>query len=392
MHETMHASAAEEVVRLYNDVLRTGSLVIDGEAVRWDTNTTTELQLRNFCDVFWRRLRGIDKLSSLDWDTLQETAYWFCKAVSVSYLPMVELLREVGATSIGKASEEAGVDLMQYSLDVTNDIEPALLATMRWKGSGGSLMTVNLTSGDKEVKGQLRQLQTSFPVPVGRSYRPTYEFDLHFPAPAASKGFFSKLLGARRRARTQGDAVFSDKDRRMQGGQTTVHLLADSRLYAERAVSTLNAIPSNAIPGSPAGFQDGGDLAQPPGQTPLPDSTDEEQEERRPAASKGPSVESSRQAAVVLPGSSRRLSAIAALSKYPGRRASRIAVLRAIRFSRRLRHWRKHHPRGLRTMAALAAASPEECLSASSSLPQDQAELKPPEAGNGRLAWAEAAM
>mmetsp|Transcript_10422 Transcript_10422/g.23569 ORF Transcript_10422/g.23569 Transcript_10422/m.23569 type:complete len:390 (-) Transcript_10422:9-1178(-) len=389
MHELMHASAAEEVVRLYNDVLRTGSLVINGEAAKWDTDTTTELQLKNFCNVFWQRLRCIDKLACLDWDTIQETAYWFCKAVSVSYLPMVELLREVGATSIGKASQEAGSGLMQYSLDVTNDIEPALLATMRWQGSGGNLMTVNLTSGDKEVKGQLRQLQTSFPVPVGRSYRPTYEFDLHFPVPACNRGFFSKLIGQHRRARPFGDAVFSDKDRRLQGGQTTVHLLADSRLYAEHGPTNLRAQPSSA-PGS----EDSGGLVQPPGQTPhSPASNDDEQEDSVVATERPSEEAGSTQAVVVHPGLSRRLSAMAALTKYPaGSLASRRTVFRAIRFSRRLRSWRKH--RGLRPRAAQAvASSQEDQQTASSGVPLDQAELRPPEVhGTGRLAWAEAAV
>jgi len=254
MHELLRKPAADEVVRSYNDVLRTGRILVDGEAVEWDTDTTTELQLQNFCEVFWERLRGMEKMTRCDGDTLHELAYWFCKAVSISYLPLMDLLREVGATCVGK-TDEADAPLLQYSLDVQNDTEPLAVAKLEWLGAGGNLLTVDPMSGNREVKGQLRQLHTSFPVPVSQGYRPTYEFDLQFPAPARKAGLISKLMTRRRvRVRPQGVTLSSD-ERFLRGGPTTVQLLAEHRLSSEHVATSFRTLSMSSVDAEDASSQ-----------------------------------------------------------------------------------------------------------------------------------------
>eukprot|EP00928_Gymnodinium_smaydae_P005035 TRINITY_DN11733_c0_g1_i3.p1 TRINITY_DN11733_c0_g1~~TRINITY_DN11733_c0_g1_i3.p1 ORF type:complete len:125 (+),score=19.83 TRINITY_DN11733_c0_g1_i3:151-525(+) len=83
---------AEELLRRYADILRVGRLTVNGRVTAWDTDTSTEFQLRGFCESLGRRLRDLlPDFAKKDPASLTLASFWLCKAVSINYV-LIEVL------------------------------------------------------------------------------------------------------------------------------------------------------------------------------------------------------------------------------------------------------------------------------------------------------------
>jgi len=167
---------AEEVARQYNDILRVGHMHLNGERIQWSTESTTELQMRSFCESFCSVLARQPEAADLDAAVVCETAYWFCKAVSMRYVPIIEVLQKVSATRIDTTSCEGFV-----SLEYVAELLPThvMRASLQWHGSD-NMVSIDPFTGKLTVQGTLASLDTEFPVPCGPGFLPAYQLQMKF--------------------------------------------------------------------------------------------------------------------------------------------------------------------------------------------------------------------
>jgi len=177
---------AEEILRRYADVLRVGSLEVNGEIVKWMTDTSTELQLRHFCDALFDRLRQLKELSQASDDVLRQASYWVCKAVSINYALIEVLLlvkRKVGVMCTIETRDDAG-GLVSYSIEA----RPTQVMHIRlsWRGKNNIVYRDPHTAA-KKVKGTLSCLETEFCLPPAQRFAPSYRLQMKFERSMAAK-------------------------------------------------------------------------------------------------------------------------------------------------------------------------------------------------------------
>lgn len=178
--------AAEEVLRRYADVLRVGSLEVNGSAVRWKTDTSTELQLQHFSSALFERLRELRELTSASDDVLQQAPYWVCKAVSINYA-LIEVLflvkRKVGAMCTIETRDECG-GLVTYSIEARPGNQ--MHVRLSWRGKNNIVYRDPVTAA-KKVKGTLYALETQFSLPPAQKFAPSYHLRMKFERSMAAK-------------------------------------------------------------------------------------------------------------------------------------------------------------------------------------------------------------
>jgi len=170
-----------EIVRQYSDVLRVGSLTVNGEVLRWDTSATGEELLKGFCEVFFAKLQTLEELQGLDEAILHQAAYWLCKAVSINYalVEVLNLLRsKVGrACSIqsSKNGGHGGNSLVHYMVEVLP--ERVLKASIVWE-SEGNVISCDPGTASRRVSGTVSSLATEFNLPPDETFMPAYSLQM----------------------------------------------------------------------------------------------------------------------------------------------------------------------------------------------------------------------
>lgn len=185
--------SALEVLRRYADVLRVGSIVVNGETVRWNTDSSTENQLRAFSQALFGKLRPMPELARLGNEVVAQAAYWVCKAVSINYALIEVLLliqQKVGVMCTIETREDSGQALITYSLQVT----PTQVAhlTLSWRGKNNIVYRAP-GSAEKQIKGTLRSLDTEFPLPPDPRFLPAYRLEMKFKRSLAAR-FMSNVV------------------------------------------------------------------------------------------------------------------------------------------------------------------------------------------------------
>lgn len=183
---------AKEILRRYADVLRVGRFEVNSEIVTWETGTSTELQLRSFCEVLFGKLRCLQELSPLDDEVIRLASYWVCKAVSINYALIEVLLlvqQRVGAMCTIETREERGGALVHYSLEACSSHR--LRIKLSWDGKD-NIVYRNPMTGEKVIKGTLSSLDTEFALPPPPTFAPAYYLKISFNKSLTSK-FVSKV-------------------------------------------------------------------------------------------------------------------------------------------------------------------------------------------------------
>lgn len=168
------APLLDELYAKYADLLRVGCITFNGQALTWETHGSTEQQLQCFSDVLHRKLRQNPELQDVQDATLQRSAYWVCKSCSFNYVLMEVVLllqRRVGFVSTIGTRDEAG-NFVDYGLDVLPG--PRLRVSLTWR-RGDNILAFSPESGEKQVKGSLSYLATSFVLPPPENLKPEYE-------------------------------------------------------------------------------------------------------------------------------------------------------------------------------------------------------------------------
>jgi hypothetical protein len=181
---------ADEVLRQYADVLRVGHVVVNGMDVSWDTSASNSVQLQHFTTQFGKALRQIPELASLDDATFCNTAYWFCKVVSINYVlsEVLGLLKQkVGAVcSINTCNQKGGQSLVSYRVDVRS--KRAMRVSMAWH-SKDNVVSCEPRTGKRRSQGTLSCVETVFPLPPDPDFVPTYTLHLRLKGSRSSRLF-----------------------------------------------------------------------------------------------------------------------------------------------------------------------------------------------------------
>jgi len=189
---------AQEILRRYADVLRVGSLEVNGDIVRWKTDTSNELQLHHFSEALFGKLRRLPELAQASDEVLRQASYWVCKAVSINYALIEVLLlvkRRVGAMCTIETWGDAG-GLVSYSIEA----RPTQVIHVRlsWRGKNNIVYRDPLTAA-KRVKGTLSCLETEFSLPPARRFAPCYRLHVKFEKTMAARLVSTVTCGDSRR-------------------------------------------------------------------------------------------------------------------------------------------------------------------------------------------------
>eukprot|EP00929_Paragymnodinium_shiwhaense_P015527 TRINITY_DN123630_c0_g1_i1.p1 TRINITY_DN123630_c0_g1~~TRINITY_DN123630_c0_g1_i1.p1 ORF type:complete len:535 (-),score=70.81 TRINITY_DN123630_c0_g1_i1:133-1737(-) len=193
------AAVSTEILRRYADVLRVGSLNINGELVTWDTSSSTEVQLQNFCASFCGRLRKcLPDLAEKSPSTLGLSAYWFCKLVSINYALIEVVLmvkRRVGVLcTIETRDQETGEPLVDYIVKVRP--EGSVHVSLIWKKKH-NIVYCNPKTAMREVKGTLSCIEAEFTLPPAAGYAPAYSLQMRLKKSLTKKLVSRIVCGGR---------------------------------------------------------------------------------------------------------------------------------------------------------------------------------------------------
>jgi len=218
---------AEEILKRYGDVLRVGSIRVNGESLTWHTDTSMELQLRSFSENFFARLRLLlPHLAALDPGVLRFATYWFCKAVSINYalIEVVLLLkRKVGVLCTIETREDYGPGLVEYCVDIRPG--QRMKVSLKWR-KGDNIIYCNPETASKQVKGSLTQLETEFLLPPETGFAPSYSLQMRLRKSLAAK-FASRVACAGSLQRiSPAETVFLDEPLRSEFPLETFQELA----------------------------------------------------------------------------------------------------------------------------------------------------------------------
>mmetsp|Transcript_132366 Transcript_132366/g.264017 ORF Transcript_132366/g.264017 Transcript_132366/m.264017 type:complete len:427 (+) Transcript_132366:31-1311(+) len=193
----------QEILRRYADVLRVGSVHVNGQVVRWDTRTSTEGQLWNFSEALFNRLRQLPELSKASDEVLHQATYWVCKAVSINYALMEVLLlvrRKAGCMCTIETADDLGC-LVTYAIEVRPD--QMVHIRLCWRGKNNIVYRDPLTASRK-VKGTLSCMETEFPLPPVKRFAPCYRLHMKFKRSLPAK--FASTMTCKDVRRKQGVA------------------------------------------------------------------------------------------------------------------------------------------------------------------------------------------
>jgi hypothetical protein len=180
---------ADEVLRQYADVLRVGHVVVNGKDVSWDTSASNSVQLHHFTVEFVKALRQCPELSNLDDSTFCNTAYWFCKVVSINYAlsEVLDLLtQKIGAVCSINTCTKGGQSqsLVSYRVDVRS--KHAMRVSMAWQGKD-NVVACDPKTGKRRSKGTLSRVETVFPLPPDFDFVPTYTLHMRLKGSRTSR-------------------------------------------------------------------------------------------------------------------------------------------------------------------------------------------------------------
>jgi len=176
--------AAQEVLQLYNDVLRAGRMQLNAKEVRWSTEGDKEQQLRAFCEAFTANLRCMPELARLDDLVLSEAAYWFCKATAIRYYPIDAVLKKVSATNLANYDAREGGVMQDYVAEVRGGL--AMRAKVLFRNED-NLLHHDVETGDTSVRGSIASVETEFPLPPDFNFQPEYTLQLRSPKSSGSR-------------------------------------------------------------------------------------------------------------------------------------------------------------------------------------------------------------
>lgn len=259
---------SEEIVRRYADVLRVGCMRVNGEFVRWRTDTATELQLQSFCERFHARLSALlPELAAAEPQVLCLVAYWFCKSVSINYALIEVLLlikRKVGVLCTVETREPGGGGLVEYNAVVhpggasrcggasaPSGRRPSLTVSLKWR-KGDNIVYRDPEKAEARVKGSLSSLTTEFKLPPEEWFTPAYHLQMRLRRSLAAR-FASRVACGGGSVEGSSDQLFTI-DEPLRGGE--LDFRSDCQQEAE--ASTAQAGTSSRPPEPrPLGLQDG---------------------------------------------------------------------------------------------------------------------------------------
>mmetsp|Transcript_5538 Transcript_5538/g.8631 ORF Transcript_5538/g.8631 Transcript_5538/m.8631 type:complete len:555 (+) Transcript_5538:87-1751(+) len=190
-------AVSEEIVRRYADVLRVGRLVVNGRDMEWDTDKSTEMQLRSFCSSLFTRLSEVlPDLAKTNPEVLRFTAYWYCKAVSINYALIEVLLmikEKVGVLCTIETRETGVGSLVEYVLEAAPRTN-LLRVSLRWR-KDNNIVYRDPEKSECQVKGSLWSVATEFSLPPKEGFLPAYCLQMRLRKSLAAR-FASSLACA----------------------------------------------------------------------------------------------------------------------------------------------------------------------------------------------------
>jgi hypothetical protein len=189
-----------EISQRYADVLRVGSIKLNGVEVCWSTMGSTDEQLEAFSSAFRHSLRQLPEVYGLEDTTLSQATYWFCKVVSINYALSYVLdavKAKFGDGCCIRTSDSAGRTLVEYTVEVLPN--HTMRVRMGWREKG-NIMYCDPRTARKKLKGTLSSLVTDFSLPPDPGFSPTYHLYMKVKRSYKQK-LFSKVSGLMRRSR-----------------------------------------------------------------------------------------------------------------------------------------------------------------------------------------------
>lgn len=189
-----------ETLHKYADVLRIGRLLVNGREITWETRASNSMQLQNFCSAFTNALERVPELSNLESALVYQAAHLTCKALSINYA-MSEVLQLVGQRISEKRSGcmcsirtcgDTGKSLVDYVVEILPD--NVMRTRVSWRGKG-NIISCNMKTAKRKVRGTLFHMETEFPMAVERSFIPTYSLQMDL-APSRRSRLASAMTGA----------------------------------------------------------------------------------------------------------------------------------------------------------------------------------------------------
>lgn len=170
--------AAAEIIQSYADVLRLGSLRVNGTLISWDASAARlpEERLADFGMALGKALRAAQLIDEV---LIEGTAYWLCKALSINYA-LAEVLdlvtRRVGTVcSIESWNSKGSSHPAEYHVELQPG--PKLLVGISW-GGRGNLISCDPCTARKEVQGTISRVETEFSLPPERGFAPEYHVQM----------------------------------------------------------------------------------------------------------------------------------------------------------------------------------------------------------------------
>jgi len=171
-----------EILQSYADVLRLGSLRVNGSLISWDASAgrLPEERLEDFGMALGKALRAAPEVGQLvDEVLVQGTAYWLCKALSINYA-LAEVLqlvtRRVGTVcSIESWNGKGSYHRAEYNVELQPG--PKLRVGISWVGKG-NLVSCDPSTAEKQVKGTISRVETEFSLPPERGFAPEYHVQM----------------------------------------------------------------------------------------------------------------------------------------------------------------------------------------------------------------------
>jgi len=193
----------QEILRRYADILRVGSIEVNSQTIRWDTKTSTEGQLQNFSDVLFDRLRHLPELIRASDETLRQSTFWVCKAVSINYAlyEVLMLVRRKAGCMCTIETEDLKGGLVSYAIEVRPDQMVHL--RLCWRGKD-NIVYRDPKTASRKVKGTLSCVETKFPLPPVKRFAPAYKLHMKFKRSLAAK--FASTMACKDAKKKQGAA------------------------------------------------------------------------------------------------------------------------------------------------------------------------------------------
>lgn len=202
--ESRPCPVAQEIVRRYADVLRVGTMEVNGQTILWETKaSSTEHQLQHFSDALFNRLRELPELIRSSDDVLRQSTYWVCKAVSINYAlaEVLMLVRRKAGCMCTILTEDRAGGLVKYAIEARPDMMVHL--RLCWRGKN-NIVYRDPRTASKKVKGTLSCVETKFPLPPVKRFAPAYRLHMKFKRSLASK--FASTMTCKDAKKKQGGA------------------------------------------------------------------------------------------------------------------------------------------------------------------------------------------